>query len=180
MEFLVTPETIMVALGIFLARLVNQTIDTIRFMMTIRGRKLVAWIMGFLETAIFVVTLSAVFSNLTNILYIVAYSAGFATGNTIGMVVEEKLAIGYQHVRIISSKRGTALAEKLRREGFAVTEIPARGKEGTVAILNVSVRRRQVKKVHEIAQKVDKSAFISSEETHPLWRGYWGGSRQRF
>lgn len=180
MEFLVTPETLLVALGIFLARLVNQTIDTIRFMMTIRGRKLVAWIMGFLETAIFVITLSAVFSDLTNVLYIVAYSAGFATGNTFGMVVEERLAIGYQHVRIISSKRGTALAERLRKEGFGVTEIPARGKEGTVAILNVSVRRRQVKRVHEIAQKVDKSAFISSEETHPLWRGYWGGSRQRF
>ncbi|HLD92973.1 MAG TPA: DUF5698 domain-containing protein [Anaerolineales bacterium] len=180
MEFLVTPETLLVALGIFLARLINQTLDTIRFMMTIRGRKLVAWIMGFLETTIFIVTLSAVFSDLNNILYIVAYSAGFASGNTIGMLVEERLAIGYMNLRIISSKRGSAIAEKLRKEGYGVTEIPARGKEGTVTLLDVSVRRRQVKKVHDIAQKVDKSAFISSEELRPLWRGYWGRVRQRF
>lgn len=179
MEFIVTPETILVALGIFLARLVNQTLDTIRFMMTIRGRKLVAWVMGFLETAIFVVTLSAVFSDLNNILYIVAYSAGFATGNTTGMLVEERLAIGYINLRIISSKRGSAIADRLRKKGYGVTEIPARGKEGSVSLLNVSVRRKQVKEVHDLVQKVDKSAFITSEEMHPIWRGYWGGARQR-
>lgn len=179
MEFIVTPETLLVALGIFIARLINQTLDTVRFMMTIRGRKLVAWIMGFLETTIFVVTLSAVFSDLNNILYIVAYSAGFATGNTAGMLVEQRLAIGYMNLRIISSKRGSAIAEKLRKEGYGVTEIPARGKEGTVTLLNVSVRRKQVKEVHDLVQKVDKSAFITSEEMHPLWRGYWGGARQR-
>ena len=179
MEFLVTPETILVALGIFAARSINQTLDTVRFMMTLRGRKLAAWIMGFLETAIFVITLSAVFSNLNNILYIVAYAAGFATGNTAGMMVEERLAIGYMNLRIISSKRGAAIAEKLRKAGYGVTEIPARGKEGTVTILDVSVRRRQTKDVHDIAQKADKSAFISSEELRPLWRGYWGGTRQR-
>ena len=180
MEFLITPETLMVALGIFLARLINQTLDTVRFMMTLRGKKLVAWVMGFLETAIFIVTLSAVFSDLTNILYIVAYSGGFATGNTIGMLVEERLAVGFMNLRIISSKRGAAIAEKLRKEGYGVTEIPARGKEGTVTLLDVSVRRRQVKQVHDIAQKEDKSAFISSEELRPLWRGYWGRTRQRF
>ncbi|MCL5429682.1 MAG: DUF5698 domain-containing protein [Chloroflexi bacterium] len=180
MEFVLTPETILVALGIFVARLINQTLDTVRFMMTIRGRKLVAWIMGFSETAIFVVTLSAVFSDLNNILYIVAYAAGFATGNTVGMLVEERLAIGYIHLRIISSKRGSAIADKLRKEGYGVTEIPARGKDGTVTLLDVSVRRKQVKEVHDLAQKVDKSAFISSEEMRPLWRGYWGGARQRF
>ncbi len=180
MEFLVTPETILIALGIFIARLINQTLDTVRFMMTLRGRKLAAWIMGFLETAIFVITLSAVFSNLNNILYIVAYAAGFATGNTAGMMVEERLAIGHMNLRIISSKRGSAIAEKLRKGGYGVTEIPARGKEGTVSLLNVSVLRKQVKDVHDLVQKVDKSAFITSEEMRPLLRGYWGRTRQRF
>jgi uncharacterized protein YebE (UPF0316 family) len=179
MEFILTPETLLVALGIFSARLINQTIDTVRFMMTLRGRKLMAWIMGFAETAIFVVTLSAVFSDLNNILYIIAYAAGFATGNTAGMLVEERLAIGFIHLRIISSKRGSAIAEKLRKAGYGVTEISARGKDGTVTLLDVSVRRKQVKQVHDIAQKADKSAFISSEEMRPLLRGYWG-PRQRF
>ncbi len=174
MEFIITPETLLVALGIFVARLVNQTIDTVRFMMTIRGRKLLAWVLGFTETTIFVVTLSAVFSNLNNILYIVAYSGGFAFGNTVGMLVEERLAVGHIQVSIISPKRGSAIAEKLRVAGYAVTEIPARGKDGMVTLLHVSVQRKRVKQVHQIAQKIDSSAFISGEEMRPLWRGFWG------
>ncbi|HEY4718147.1 MAG TPA: DUF5698 domain-containing protein [Anaerolineales bacterium] len=174
MEFILTPETLLVALGIFIARLVNQTIDTVRFMMTIRGRKLVAWVMAFTESVIFVVTLSAVFSNLNNILYIGAYAAGFAFGNTVGMMVEERLAVGHIHMSIISPKRGSAIAEKLRAEGYAVTEIPARGKDGMVTLLHVSVRRRKVNQVHKITQKIDSSAFISGEEMRPLWRGFWG------
>lgn len=177
MEFVVTPETLLVALGIFAARLVNQSLDTIRFMMTIRGRKLVAWIMGFLETTIFVVTLSAVFSDLSNVLYIVAYSAGFATGNSVGMLIEERLAIGHVQMNIISSKRGAAIAEKLREEGYAVTEIPARGKDGMVTLLNVGVRRRHASHVHQIVQKIDGAAYISGEEMRPLWRGFWGRIR---
>lgn len=174
MEFLVTPQTILFALGIFALRLVNQSLDTVRFLMTIRGRKSAAWVLGFFETAIFVITLSAVISDLRNVLYVIAYSAGFATGNTVGVLIEERLAIGHMFLRIISPKRGSAIAKRLRKEGYGVTEIPARGKDGTVTILNVSVRRRDVKHVHDLAQKVDSRAFISSEETRPLRRGFWG------
>jgi uncharacterized protein YebE (UPF0316 family) len=174
MEFILTPETVVVALGIFAARLINQTIDTVRFMMTLRGRKLIAWVLGFLETVIFLVTLSAVFSDLSNVLNIVAYSAGFATGNTAGILVEERLAIGHVQMNIISPKRGSAIAEKLRHEGYAVTEIPARGKDGMVTLLHVGVRRRDAKKVHQIVQKIDKAAYISGEEMRPMRRGFWG------
>jgi uncharacterized protein YebE (UPF0316 family) len=174
MEFILTPETALVALGIFLLRTVNQAIDTIRFLMTIRGRRGVAWVLGFIETAIFVITLSTVIGDLNNVLYIIAYSAGFATGNTLGIVLEERLAIGHVVMRIISSKRGSEIAEKLRKAGFGVTEIPARGKDGMVTLLNVSVRRKQVKQVNTLIQKLDKNAVVSSEEMRPLGRGFWG------
>ncbi|MCW5875908.1 MAG: DUF2179 domain-containing protein [Anaerolineales bacterium] len=178
MEFILTPESMLVALGIFLARTVNQTIDTLRFMMTIRGRKLIAWILGFTETVIFVVTLSAVFSNLNNILYIIAYSAGFATGNTLGILVEERLAVGHQQVRIVSPKRGAAIAKALRKEGYGVTEISARGRSGAVRLLEVGAPRRNVKRIHQIAKEVDDTAFISTEDIRPLWRGFWGRQRK--
>lgn len=175
MEFILTNETLLVALGIFVARLINQSIDTIRFMMMLRGRKGIAWVLGVAETAIFVVTLSAVFSDLQNILYIVAYSTGFATGNTLGMIIEERMAIGHVNLRIISPKRGSAIADKLRAEGYGVTEIPARGRDGMVTLLDVSVRRKQVKRVHDIAQKIDEAAFITGEELRPMLRGFWRG-----
>jgi uncharacterized protein YebE (UPF0316 family) len=177
MEFILTQETMLVALGIFIARLANQSIDTIRFMMMLRGRKGIAWVLGVAETVIFVITLSAVFSNLQNILYIAAYPTGFATGNTLGMVIEERMAIGHVNIRIISSKRGSAIAEKLRAEGFAVTEIPARGRDGMVTLMDVSVRRKQVKRARQIAEKIDESAFITGEELRPMVRGFWGGMK---
>lgn len=173
-EFVLTPETILIALGIFLLRTINQALDTIRFLMTIRGRKGVAWILGFLETTIFVITLGAVISSLTNVLYIIAYSGGFATGNTVGIILEERLAIGHVLMRVISPKRGSAIAEKLRKEGFGVTEIPARGKEGMVTLLNLSVRRKQMKRVNELVAKIDKAAVISSEEMRHIGGGFWG------
>lgn len=174
MEFIFTPDALLVALGIFLARLVNQTLDTLRFMMMIRGRKLFTWVLGFLETIIFVVTLSAVFGGLNNILYIAAYAAGFATGNTVGILIEERMAVGYQHIRIISTKSGKAIAKALRKDGYAVTEVRAQGRSGAVTMLDVSVLRKNAKAIHAIAEGVDEAAFISSEEMRPIRRGFWG------
>jgi uncharacterized protein YebE (UPF0316 family) len=174
MEFVFTPEALLLAGSIFLLRTANQTLDTVRFLMTLRGRQAIAWILGFAETTIFVITLSTVINDLNNVLNIVAYSAGFATGNYVGVLIEGRLALGHMHMRIISSKRGTAIAEKLRKEGYAVTEIPARGKDGMVSLLNISMLRKDVKKIHKIVTDVDNSAFVSTEDMRPLWRGFWG------
>lgn len=174
MEFDFTREALLLAGGIFLLRVINQSLDTLRVLMMLRGRKLASWILGFAETTIFVIALTSVITGLNNVLNIIAYSAGFATGNTLGMWVEDRLAIGHVNLRIISSKRGSAMAEKLRKDGFAVTEIPARGKNGTVTLLNLSIRRKEIDKVRAIAQKVDPSAFITGEEMRPLLHGFWG------
>lgn len=174
MEFVFTQQALLLALSIFLLRTANQALDTIRFLMTLRGRQAIAWILGFAETTIFVITLSTVINDLNNVLNIVAYSAGFATGNYVGVLIEGRLALGHMHMRIISSKRGSAIAEKLRKEGYAVTEIPARGKDGMVSLLNISMLRKDVKKIHKIVTDVDSSAFISTEDMRPLWRGFWG------
>jgi len=174
MEFSFTQQEILMALGIFMLRVVNQSLDTLRVVMMLRGRRLETWILGFVETVIFVVALSSVIAGLDNILNIIGYSAGFATGNTLGMWVEDRLAIGFINLRIVSPKRGTALVEHLREAGFGVTEIPARGKDGMVSLLNLSVRRKEVDEVQALVESVDQTAFITSEETRPLRRGFWG------
>src|SRR5574342_405553 len=105
-----------------------MTFDTLRMLFVMRGRKDLTWILGFMQSAIFVIAITSVLSNLNNPLNIFGYAAGFATGNVIGMLIEEKLAVGFTHIQIISSGRGVLLAQGLRKNGFAVTEIPARGK----------------------------------------------------
>jgi uncharacterized protein YebE (UPF0316 family) len=111
---------------------------------------------------------------------VVGYSAGFATGNVIGMAIEKRLAIGFSHIKIITKQHGDAVAEALRKMDYAVTEIPARGKDGSVSLCDLSVRRKDVPAIEKLALEVDPEAFITVEDITPLRSGYWGtGSVRR-
>ncbi len=173
MDFLLSLPAWLGALGIFALRVTDMTFDTLRMLFVVRGNKGLAWILGFLQSVIFVIAFSSVLSNLDNPLNIVGYAAGFATGNVVGILIEQRLAIGYTHIQIVSSRRGVALAQTLRENGFAVTEIPARGKDGTVSMLSVSVRRKQVAAVEEIVHATDAEAFVTTEDVRPMRRGFW-------
>lgn len=173
MEFSITTAGILTSLSIFGLRVMDMALDTIRVLFVMRGRRLLAWILGFLQALIFVVAISSVLANLDNPLNVIGYAAGFATGVVIGMIIEERLAIGHIHYTIISSLRGAMLANTLRQSGFAVTEIPARGKDGTVAVLHCDVTRRDMEKVEKIVLETDLEAFITTEDIRPVWRGFW-------
>ena len=158
---------------IFALRVSDMTLDTLRVLVVMRGRKGTAWVLGFFQALIFVIAITTVLSNLDNPLNILGYAAGFATGNVVGMLIEERLAIGHIQLSIISPRRGAALAERLRAEGYAITEISARGKDGVVALLSCSVLRKNVAKVQQLVNEVDESAFITAEDVRPVRRGFW-------
>ena len=161
------------ALVIFGLRVINITLDTLRMLFTLRGMKLWSWVVGFVVSLIYVLLLTSVLSNLNNPLYILAYAAGFATGGVVGMWIEERMAIGFTNIQIISPRRGVVMAQTLRENGFAVTEIPARGKDGMVSMLSMSVRRKEVLSVEKIINNCDEAAFITTEDVHPVQRGFW-------
>lgn len=173
MNTLLTPEAWLSAGLIFLLRVSDMSLDTLRVLFVMRGRKSIAWVLGFFQALIFVLAISSVLSNLGNLLNVVGYAAGFATGNVLGMLIEERLAIGYTHLRVVSPHRGVAIAEKLREEGYAVTEVPGRGKDGMVAVLSCSVLRKNVNRVRGIVNSVDPDAFITAEEVRSIRRGFW-------
>ena len=161
------------ALVIFGLRVLNMTLDTLRMLFMLRGKKTLSWVFGFFVSVIYVVLLTSILSNLNSVLYIVSYAAGFATGGVVGMWIEERMAIGFTHIQIISSRRGVVLAQTLRDGGFGVTEIPARGKDGMVSMLNLSVRRSQVADVESIVNECDAEAFVTSEDVRPMRRGFF-------
>ncbi len=173
MEVFLSPAAWLVAFGIFLARTVNIAVDTLRFMYNLRGKRWLSWILGFIQSAIFVLVIGSVLTNLENPLNIIGYSAGFATGNVLGMAIEKHLAIGYTHFNIISRNRSTEIADALRDEGYGVTEIPARGKESSFMMLDCRVRRKQADEVEELVSSVDPDAFITVEDVTPRRSGIW-------
>lgn len=162
------------ALLIFCLRVADMSLDTIRVLFVVRSNRRIAWILGFFQTIIYVVAISSVLGNLDNPLNVIGYAAGFATGNVVGMIIDDRLAIGHVHLSVISSTRGNIIAEQLREAGFAVTEIPARGRDGTVSMLSVSVLRKDVSRVETIALEADSEVFITKEDVHPVRRGFWG------
>ena len=173
MDILLTTNVLLGAGLVFLLRVSDMTLDTLRVLVVVRGRKALAWVLGFFQAAIFVLAIGTVLKDIDNPIYIVAYAAGFATGNVLGMWIEERMAIGHTHLSIISPTLGAAIAERLRAQGYAVTEIPARGKDGMVTILNCSVLRKNVAEVHRIINEIDPNAFITAEDVRPVRRGFW-------
>jgi uncharacterized protein YebE (UPF0316 family) len=158
---------------IFALRVIDMSLDTLRVLFVIRGRKMNAWVLGFFQSVIWVIAISSVLSNLSNIWTIIGYGSGFATGNVVGMMIEEKLAIGHGHLRVISSTHGYAISDAIRSAGYAATELSGRGKDGTVAVVTTSVQRRDIDRVRRKVLEVDPQAFITVQEVRPLHRGFW-------
>lgn len=173
MDLLLSPEAWLSALLIFALRVSDMTLDTLRVLFVMRGKKRIAWILGFFQSAIFVLAIGRVLTQLNNPLNIIGYAAGFATGNVVGMFIEERIAIGHVLINIISPRRGSAIVTHLRQNGYAVTELSGRGKDGMVSMINCSVLRKQVDIVRELVNEIDPEAFITAEDVRPVRRGFW-------
>ncbi|HSR46985.1 MAG TPA: DUF5698 domain-containing protein [Anaerolineales bacterium] len=162
-----------VALAIFLLRVCDMTLDTMRVLFIVRGKRPVVWFLGFFQSAIWIVAISSVLGHLGNPLAWIGYAAGFATGNVVGMTIEDRLAVGHRHLRVISSHRGLQVTAAVRQAGYAVTEVDGRGRDGPVLVINASVRRRDLNRLRGLIREADPEAFIAVEEVLPLHRGFF-------
>jgi len=171
--FQLTQQTILIALLIFAVRVIATSLDTIRLILTMRSSKIWVWLLGFFNSMLWIVTFAFILSDINNLVNVIFYAAGFATGNVMGMWIEDKLAVGFAEVRVISSKWGAAILDVLRENNYAVTEIPARGKDGMVSVITSSVRRSQVQDVEKLVRNIDEDAFITTEDVVAVRRGFW-------
>ena len=170
--FQLTQQSILIALTIFFVRVLSTSLDTVRVILTMRSNKFWVWVLGFINSAIWVLTFVYVLADIDNIINLIFYAAGFATGNVVGMWIEDKLAIGFAEIRVISPNWGAAILKVLRENNYAVTEIPGRGKDGMVSVINSSVRRSQVHDFEKLVRDVDESAFITTEDVIAVQRGF--------
>ena len=170
-------EAIVWVFVIFSLRVVNIALDTVRMLFVVRGERFLAAVIGFVETLLFLVAIGKVIQDLTNIPNVLAYCVGFAVGTWVGMVLEDRLALGYVRVHIVSPQKAKEIASSLRGGGYGVTEMMGKGKEGSVGILEVVAKRRDVPSITRAVTGVDDEAFITTEETRSVYRGYIPGVR---
>jgi uncharacterized protein YebE (UPF0316 family) len=149
---------------VFVARICDVSIGTIRTICVVRGMRLIAACLGFFEVLIWVTAISGVITHLDKPLSTIAYAAGFATGNWVGMWLEGQLALGHQVVRLISYDRDNGLAGHLRQAGYVVTELEGHGRDAPVKICFVAAPRRVVPDLLQHATRADPQVFATIED----------------
>lgn len=155
--------TILLAFLIFIARVFDVSLGTLRHAMIIRSKRSIAFGVAFFEGLIWVFAVSKVITNVTEPITALAFALGFASGTFVGITMESFLKIGEQVVKVFSVK-GREVAAILRADGFRVTEFSGQGRDSEVVLLFVQVRRREAKKVLKAARGIDKQCFLVVED----------------
>jgi uncharacterized protein YebE (UPF0316 family) len=155
---------IMVPILIFLARVVDVSINTMRVMFMLGGKKVVSVVLGFFEAFIWLVAISQILQNISSIASYFAYAGGFAAGIYVGMFIEEKLAVGNVIVRIITQINSSDLISVLRKRfGFKITSINAETNTGKADLIFLVLKRNNLKGLIEIINQYSPNAFYTIE-----------------
>ena len=165
---------------IFISRIIDVTFGTIRIIFVSKGEKFLAPIFGFFEIMIWLFAIGQVMQNLTNFTYYFAYAAGFATGNFVGIFIEDKMAIGTLVVRIITRKDSSDLIAALKSRNYGITIIDAQGATGNVKIIFTVIKRENIDDVVGMIKHFNPKAFYSIEEVRAASEGVFPLHKHRF
>lgn len=156
---------------IFLARILDQSIGTMRLIFLSKGMRILAPVLGFFEVIIWLVAVSQIMKHLDNWLTYVAYGAGFAMGNYIGIMIEEKLSLGTAIIRVILPDIPADLISQLSEKHYGITMLDATGVKGPVKVLLSTIRRKEISEFVEILNYHYPQAFYTIEEVKSVNRG---------
>ncbi len=153
------------AILVFFARLADVSLGTLRTIAIVHGRTMLAFWLGFFESAIWLAVVSTIVQTVyQQPLLGIVYAFGFASGNLVGIKIEKFIAMGHLILRIISRNNSSKIVSVVREKGFRVTTFAGEGKQGPVQELYVVCRRRDLKKLLTIALALDPEAFYVTEQ----------------
>jgi uncharacterized protein YebE (UPF0316 family) len=156
---------------IFLARICDCSIGTMRIIFIGRGHRFIAPFLGFFEVLIWLLAIRQIMLNLTNPFYYFAYACGFAMGTFVGMYIEERLAMGTILIRIVTSGEASGLIEYLKGEDYGVTSVNAQGARGDVNLIYTIIKRSDLDHVIEIIDRFNPRAFYTIEDVRFVRQG---------
>lgn len=149
---------------VLMARILDVSIGTLRIIFVSKGFKNYAAMLGFFESLIWILAVSQVMKHMDNWITYVAFAFGFALGNYVGMLIEERIAIGNQIIRIITRRDASELVDYLREQGYGVTSIDAVGENGPVKLIFTVAKRRRLEGIIGIIKRFNPNAFYTIED----------------
>jgi uncharacterized protein YebE (UPF0316 family) len=154
---------VIIPLLIFFAMILNVTISTIRIIFLAKSMKILAPVLGFFEVVIWLLAISQVMKSLNNPMNYITFALGFSFGNYVGILIENKLAMGMVLVRVITRKDATELVAQLRSNGYTVTNVNAEGNTGLVKIIFTVISRKKIKNVVNTIKQFNPNSFYTVE-----------------
>jgi uncharacterized protein YebE (UPF0316 family) len=151
---------------IFVARIGDVSINTIRIIYVLGGRRFTATLLGFFESFIWLLAISQIFNHLDNWVCYVAYPAGFASGIFVGMIIEERIAYGKVIVRIITRKEIVRLIEYLNSQQFRYTHLNAEGPDGHQHLVFTVLERDSLDGLLVTLKQILPTAFYTVEKVN--------------
>ena len=156
---------------VFLARIMDVSLGTLRIIFIGKGKRLLAPLLGFVEVFIWIVVVSQLVRNVSNWVGYLAYAAGFAAGNYVGMVIENRLAIGTLIVRAIVSGETETLIGSLKEAGYGMTRFDAHGANGPVKVIYTVINRKELGDISRLLQTNHPHVFYTVEEVRTASEG---------
>lgn len=169
---------VILPLIIFVSRVGDVTLGTMRHVLMARGQKKVAPILGFFEVLIWIIVVSQIMKQANNFACYIGWAGGFAMGNFIGLLIEERIALGLQIIRIISHQDCEELIHKLQDANHGTTVIDAKGAKGPVKVILTVVKRKNIDPIINIIEKFNPDAFYSIEDIRDVNRGVFSKNDQ--
>jgi uncharacterized protein YebE (UPF0316 family) len=157
---------------IFLARVIDVGLGTIRVQFIVRQKKVLAALTGFVEILIFILIVSRVIHDIQHWPYVLAYAGGFATGTLLGMYLSEKLPQQVVQATVICKGSREAMEAAVRGAGFALTRYEGIGRDGPVDVLDVVCTTRGLPRLIEAITRADPKAFLYTQGLAALRGGY--------
>lgn len=174
------PDNIYLAfVVVFLLRVTDVSLGTLRTVYILQGRRIRAATIGFFEVLIWIFVISQVVAAISNWVLMIGYAGGFAAGTYVGLWLENRFAIGYAQLRIISRDFGEKIAAALWEKNFGATVVHGHGRTGEIDLIFSIVARRNINKCVQIANDIDEDCFVSVSDSRYLFRGYMGGGMRK-
>ena len=172
MEWIATIPVWLLCILIFVLRICDVTLGTVRTVSIVKGYLTLAVVLGFFEVMIWILAVSQVISRINESIFLaLAFAGGFAAGNAVGILVERRLAMGNSIVRIISNTDGREIARAIRGDGHDVTVFDGEGADGPVTLVYAVAPRRRASKMLQLARSIDSELVYVTEPAHESSRG---------
>ena len=149
---------------IFIARVLDVSLGTVRVIFVSKGLKYIAPFVGFFEVLIWLLAIGQIMANLKNPACYIAYAGGFATGNYVGIIIAEKLSLGIVLLRVVTQKDADELVQSLSSAEYGVTSIDGQGVQGNVKVIFTIIPRKEIAKVIELVKRFNPKAFYTIED----------------